>query len=43
VPVASLEDGLDTLTPVAGDGLTVKDCERDRPADLAEPRPALKA
>ena len=31
------------LAPVAGDGLTVKDRGRDRPADVAEPDQPWKA
>jgi hypothetical protein len=40
--VARLEDGLDALTPVPGDGLTVKDRGRDGPADVVEPGQAWK-
>jgi hypothetical protein len=42
-PVAGREDGLDALAAVAGDGLTLKDRGRDRPADGAEPDQPRKA
>jgi hypothetical protein len=41
--VARLENGLDVLAPVSGDGLTVKDGGRDGPADVAKPGQARKA